>query len=119
MMSREADLYERAHSAEQDLAHSRAFAFAASWERMVLLASTLEYRDEYGCVLPSPDRDHDLITLEAMMAVSRPVSESNAFRAIDRLEQYAGRPDELAEPKRSIGMTFSRRVPPSQGEEKP
>jgi hypothetical protein len=42
--------------------------FAASWERMVLLASTMEYRDYYEMPLPSPDRDHDIITLEAMLA---------------------------------------------------
>lgn len=41
--------------------------FKASWERMVLLASTLEFRDYYETTLPSPDRDHDLITLEVMM----------------------------------------------------
>lgn len=33
-----------------------------------VLASTLEYRPAHECALPSPHRDHDLITLEAMMA---------------------------------------------------
>lgn len=68
MSSREQDLHERWHSAEYDRRAVSDLLFAASWERMVLLASTMEYREAYECALPSPDRDHDLITLEAMLA---------------------------------------------------
>jgi hypothetical protein len=38
MMSREADYYERWHSAEHDLAWAKELQFTTSWERMVLLA---------------------------------------------------------------------------------
>lgn len=81
MMSREADLYERWHSAEYDRRMVGELLFRASWERMVLLASTMEYREAYECALPSPDRDHDLITLEAMLACvmqHSPISEETS-----------------------------------------
>lgn len=68
MSSREQDFLARCADAESDARMVSGLLFRASWERMVLLASTMEYRGAYGLPLPSPERDHDIITLEAMLA---------------------------------------------------
>ena len=70
MMSREADYFERWHSAEQDLAWMKELQFATSWERMVLLACMLVYVDGYGATLPRPHKEHDLETLDAAITIA-------------------------------------------------
>lgn len=42
--------------------------FSASWERMVLLASSLEYRAAYGVPMPIGDVDHYIPALESALA---------------------------------------------------
>jgi len=64
--------------------------FAASWQRMVLLASTMEYREYYEMPLPSPERDHDIITLEAMLAcvdLNQPEQTSLSEAEINSIQQ--------------------------------
>jgi hypothetical protein len=68
MSSREQDFLARCADAESDARMVAGLLFRASWERMVLLASTMEYRDACGVPLPSPDRDHDILTLGAMLS---------------------------------------------------
>lgn len=41
---------------------------ALSWQRMVLLASSLEYRPAYGVPMPIGDVDHYIPALESALA---------------------------------------------------
>lgn len=84
LTSREQDYLAAAHDAERDLVMVAGLLFRASWERMVLLATHLEWMPIYECVMPIGEREFDIIALQAALECAQQHDTSNTSSLEDK-----------------------------------